>query len=57
MKKTFLILATLLLMGSTAFAGGDFDFAGVGSGWSCFSQSALKGRASGLKYISGSALI
>ena len=27
MKKTFLILATLLLMGSTAFAGGDFDFA------------------------------
>lgn len=26
MKKTFLILATLLLMGSTAFAGGDFDF-------------------------------
>ena len=27
MKKTFLILATLLMMGSTAFAGGGFDIA------------------------------
>lgn len=27
MKKTFLILVTLLMMGSAAFAGGDFDFA------------------------------
>lgn len=27
MRKTFLILAALLMMGSAAFAGGDFDFA------------------------------
>jgi opacity protein-like surface antigen len=27
MKKTFLLIATLLMLGSTAFAGGDFDFA------------------------------
>lgn len=27
MKKTFLLLVTLLMMGSVAFAGGDFDFA------------------------------
>ena len=27
MKKTFLLIATLLMLGSAAFAGGDFDFA------------------------------